>query len=248
MDEQDKQAILDQIRLRAETNAHTQPTPDDGAAPKKRARRWQGKQDSNTAWGNEADTKAFVSYMLKVKLVGAVDKRNRRIVELGQIEQKLREGKHVQNRTLETWLTADEFAEIDKRWQQQKLIRSGSELKLDSVKAYEAMLKKAQFFDAKARGEAERGHEQAAQSSRHACQTILSNMLVYLNDHSANDPTFVTWLDRPIPANTDDLTLTDMPRSITSTGKGVRVQRQNISQVKIAVVQDALRSLFDRTD
>jgi len=248
MDEQDKQAILDQIRMRAETNAHTQPTPDDGAAPKKRARRWQGKQDSNTAWNSEQVTKDFINYMSKVKLVGAVDKRNRRIVELGQIEQKLREGKHVQNRTLETWLTADEFAEIDKRWQQQQLMRSGSKLKPDSVKEYEAMLKKAQFYDAKARGEEERGNAAAAKASRDMSQTKLSELLIYLQNNSANDLVFLTWLDRDIPTSTDNLTLQDMPRSITSTGKDVRVQRQSISEIKIAVVQGALRTSFERTD
>jgi len=248
MDEQGKRFLLDQIRSRADADADTQSEPFDASDPQKQRRRWQGKQDSNTPFDDPDTTKAFVKYMTSVKFVGPTDKRNRRIVELAEIEEKLRDGKHVQNRTLETWLTADEFAEIDKRWQQQKLIRSGSKLKLDSVKAYEAMLKKAQFYDAKARGEEERGNTVAAKASRDLCQSKLSELLIYLQNNSANDPTFVTWLDRDIPASTDNLILQDMPRSITSTGKDVRVQRQSIAQVKIAVVQDALRSLFERTD
>jgi hypothetical protein len=248
VDEQDKQAILNIIRARAKDKADTQSEPVDASDPQKQRRKWQGKQDSNTAWENEAATKAFVQYITNVKLVGPIDKRNRRIVELAEIEQKLREGKHVQNRTLETWLTADEFAEIDKRWQRQQLIRSGSKLKLDSVKAYEAMLKKAQFYDAKARGEEERGNTVAAKASRDLCQNKLSELLIYLQNNSANDLVFLTWLDRDIPTSTDNLTLQDMPRSITSTGKDVRVQRQSISEIKIAVVQGALRTSFERTD
>lgn len=248
MDEQDKQAILNQIRARAKDKADAQKQTIVTSAPQKRRRRWQGKQDSKAAWDDAAATKDFVKHITNVKLVGPIDKRNRRIVELAEVEQKLLEGKHVQNRTLETWLTADEFAEIDKRWQQQKLIRSGSKLKPDSIKVYEAMLKKTQFYDAKARGEQERGNAAAAKASRNICQTKLSNLLIYLHDNSASDPAFTTWLDRDIPTSTDNLTLQDMPRSITSTGKDVRVQRQSISEVKIAVVQDALRTLFERTD
>lgn len=248
MDEQHKQDILNQIRARAKDKADAHQQSVDTSAPQKQRRRWQGKQDSNTPLDHDAARKAFVQYLTNVKLVGPIDKRNRRIVELAQIEEKLRDGKHVQNRTLETWLTADEFADIDKRWQQQKLIRSGSKLKPDSIKAYEAMLKKAQFYDAKARGEEERGNAAAAKTSHDICQTKLSDLLIYLNDNSAIDPAFTTWLDRDIPASTDNLTLQDMPRSITSTGKDVRVQRQSISEVKIAVVRDALRTLFERTD
>lgn len=248
MDEQDKQAIPSQISSHAKDKADTHQQSVDTAAPQKQRRRWLGKQDSNIAWENEADTKAFVKYLTKVKLVGPIDDRNRRIVELAEIEEKLRDDKHVQNRTLETWLTAEEFAEIDKRWQQQKLIRSGSKLKPDSIKVYEAMLKQAQFYDAKARGEEERGNAAAAKASRDICQTKLSDLLIYLNDNSARDPAFTTWLDRDISASTDNLTLQDMPRSITSTGKDVRVQRQSISEVKIAVINEVLRSLCERTD
>ncbi|WP_420588006.1 hypothetical protein [Marivita sp.] len=79
----------------------------------KQRRRWQPKQVGDMPLSEEAATQQFVSYMRAVKLIGPIDKRNRRIVELAQIEQKLRDGEHVQNRTLQTWLTAEEYAEID---------------------------------------------------------------------------------------------------------------------------------------
>lgn len=214
----------------------------------KQRRRWQPKQIGDTPLSEEAATQQFARYVRAVKLIGPIDKRNRRIVELAQIEQKLRDGGHVQNRTLQTWLTEAEFAEIDVRWQQQKRIRSGSKLKPSSVKDYEAMLKRAQFYDGKAAGEEARGHVDAANRSRLTCQSELSAALTYLQQQSASDPEFATWLDRSIPADIKSVQLSDMPRSITSTGKDVRVQRLSKSEVKIAVVQAALQRLCEGTD
>ena len=214
----------------------------------KQRRRWQPKQVGDMPLSEEAATQQFASYMRAVNLIGPIDKRNRRIVELAQIEQKLRDGEHVQNRTLQTWLQAEECAGIDLGWQQQQRMRSGSKSKPSSVKDYEAMLKRAQFYDGKAAGEEARGHIDAANRSYAACQSELSAALLYLQKHSATDPEFATWLDRSIPVENKNLQLADMPRSITSTGKDVRVQRLSKSEVKIAVVQAALQKLFDGTD
>lgn len=214
----------------------------------KQRRRWHPKQVGDAPLSEEAVTKQFARYIRAVKLVGPVDERNRRIVELAQIEQKLRDGGHVQNRTLQTWLTEAEFAEMEVRWQQQQRIRSGSKSKPSSVKDYEAMLKRAQFYDGKAAGEEARGHVDAANKSYLSCQSELSAALIFLHELSASDPEFVTWLDRSIPADIRNVHLSDMPRSITSTGKDVRVQRLSKSEVKSAVVQAALQRLMNGTD
>lgn len=48
----------------------------------KQRRRWQPKPVGDMPLSEEAATKQFASYMRAVKLIGPIDKRNRRIVEL----------------------------------------------------------------------------------------------------------------------------------------------------------------------
>ncbi len=248
MDEQEKKALLNQIRARSVSKPEVQDVIEAESQSNKQRRRWQPKHDNNAPLSAEEVTKQFGSYIRNVKLVGPIDKRNRRTVELAQIEQKLRDGEHVQNRTLQTWLTEAEYAEIDEAWQQQQRMRSGSKSKPNSIKDYEAMLKRAQFYDGKAAGEEARGHVAAANRSYLACQNELSAAVIYLQERSKSDPAFITWLDRSIPADIKNVQLSDMPRSITSTGKDVRVQRLSKSEVKTAVVQAALQRLVNGTD
>ena len=235
MDEQEKKALLSLIRARSQRTAVEECA--------------QTPSDDEVLKASSSHLRRFIDEM-KTAPNPAIEaeQRHRRQEKLQEIEQNLRDGEHVQNRMLETWLTEAEYAEIDEAWQQQQRMRSGSKSKPDSIKDYEGMLKRAQFYDGKAAGEQERGHVEAANRSYLACQNELCAAVIYLQERSKSDPAFITWLDRSIPADIKNVPLSDMPRSITSIGKDVRVQRLSKSEVKTAVVQAALQRLVNGTD
>lgn len=249
MGEFDDHPIMKQIRARAKNAAAATNTSNTAVSAKpKSKRRWTGskKDDENTPLEDAATTKEFVRYLTNARLLTAQDRRNRRLVELAMIDEKLRAGKHVQNRTLETWLTEDEFAEIDARWAQQKRSRASSKDKPDALKEYEARLKRAQFFDGKAQGERKQGKLNAAEVSLAACNDELDALMDFAREQIEEDAAFVDWLDRPLPRSDLTPTLDAMPRSITSSSKDSRVQRKRISDIKREVVTEAIAKLMQR--
>ena len=47
----------------------------------------------------------------------------KRLDKLEAIADKLKRGENVQNRQLQTWLSADEYAQVDIEWQEQLALR-----------------------------------------------------------------------------------------------------------------------------
>ena len=52
------------------------------------------------------------------------------------IAEKLKSGENVQNRQLQTWLSEDEYAQVDIEWQEQLEIREELKDKPDELKRY----------------------------------------------------------------------------------------------------------------
>jgi len=221
--------ILKEIRRRAQAAAAA-PTPEEDA-PKKKKRELKPFVLDGTETRAEIAAKAG-------RYLGIIDRRNKRTVELAELLELLKSGKHVQNRTLENNLTADEFAEIDRLWQQQIKMRTPSSKKPQALKTYEAWLKQASFYDTKARGEEQRGRYQAAAKSKAACIDELQQLYNYTENEIRSDPEFATWLDRPLPEDRSSLTVEGMPRSITSLS--TKAKRMTILDCKIAAVDAAL--------
>ena len=69
----------------------------------------------------------------------------KRLSRLEAIAEKLKRGEHVQNRQLQTWLSADEYAVIDAEWQEQLALREELKDKPSELKRYEEKLKQAIF-------------------------------------------------------------------------------------------------------
>ena len=67
----------------------------------------------------------------------------RRLFKLDAIVSKLKRGKNVQNRQLQTWLSEDEYAQGDIEWQEQLELREELKDKPDELKRYEDKLKDA---------------------------------------------------------------------------------------------------------
>ena len=67
----------------------------------------------------------------------------KRLAKLESIADKLKRGENVQNRQLQTWLSKDEYAQIEAEWQEQLALRETLKDKLSELKRYEEKLKKA---------------------------------------------------------------------------------------------------------
>ena len=64
----------------------------------------------------------------------------KRLSKLESITTKLRRGENVQNRQLQTWLSADEYSQIEAEWDTQKLFREELKDKPSELKRYEEKL------------------------------------------------------------------------------------------------------------
>jgi hypothetical protein len=75
------------------------------------------------------DSQKHLSSNFRKSLLERIDKANprntltaeekRRLSKLEAIVSKLKRGEHVQNRQLQTWLSEDEYAQVDIEWQEQ---------------------------------------------------------------------------------------------------------------------------------
>ena len=83
----------------------------------------------------------------------------KRLARLEVIADKLRLGENVQNRQLQTWLSEDEYAQIEAEWQEQLEMRSELKDKPSELKRYEEKLKQAIFNYNRAEGYSSKGKQ-----------------------------------------------------------------------------------------
>ena len=69
----------------------------------------------------------------------------KRLNKLEAIAEKLKRGANVQNRQLQTWLSDDEYAQMEAEWNEQLELRSELKDKPSDLKRYEEKLKQATF-------------------------------------------------------------------------------------------------------
>ena len=177
---------------------------------------------------------------------GAKDKRERKS-KLRTILRKLKQGEHIQNRQLKTWLTSEEYAEFEALWTEQRELRAELKSKPPAVVKYEAMLKRGLFAEAKA-NKYLRVNKRARVRTQTESQRHFERAIEFLLEQIDADPSLSRWFDRHIsdaPQDAISLCGTAMPRAVTSRsadrgtgGLQSAVQRKN--DVKIAVVERAI--------
>lgn len=173
----------------------------------------------------------------------------RRVKKLERLFAKLKAGKHVQNRDLQTWLTAEEYAEIEAGWDVEQQLRQMANVVPDSVKEYEQLLKKASFTWAKMKGLRRQGHLKSAGKMEDQAVSELEDALEHLQDLLDQHTDYAVWFDRPIDFSVDGDLYTDpaaMPRLITSRSCNSRnstSSKRTIRDIKLEVVERALYNL-----
>jgi hypothetical protein len=155
----------------------------------------------------------------------------------------------VQNRQLQTWLSAEEYAEFEALWAEQREIRSGLTEKPECLDRYEALLKKAIFFCNRAEGK--RTKRIAATAKRLGALSVqyCEQAIECVRELYEDDISIQAWFDRPlafgagtaISANVESL-----PRMVTSRSHERLSDHQALMrkrEVKLDVVERAIAGL-----
>lgn len=173
----------------------------------------------------------------------------KRLKKLEGIKTKLEQGKHVQNRDLQTWLTKDEFESIDFWWERELERRELKyENKPDEVRHYEKLLQKAKFADNKA--ERFNGNYQKSIKMRYAAESLYERALEYLSEQYSINPQIQFWFDRDIVnSNNDNPHLSadshSVPYVLTSRSPNNegRMYKSSIADTKLFVVKTAIQNI-----
>jgi hypothetical protein len=172
---------------------------------------------------------------------------NRRKSTLRAILRKLKQGDHVQNRQLQTWLTEEEFAEFESLWAEQRELRAELKRKPSSIVEYEVLLKRGLLAEAKADGY-KRANRMAKAKALNDAQRHFEVAIEFLAEQLQLDPSLALWVDRNVSDLAKDATAlcgSAMPRCVTSRSAdkasgGLQSAVQRKHEVKIAVVERAL--------
>ena len=70
----------------------------------------------------------------------------------------------MQNRQLQTWLSEDEYAQIESEWQEQLQLRDELKDKLSDLRRYEEKVKQATFNYSRAEGYSSKGKHTTAKA------------------------------------------------------------------------------------
>ena len=167
---------------------------------------------------------------------------------LQDMQSKLEQGQHVQNRRLKKWLTDDQYALIDELWQEQLQLRDELKDKPDAIKEYEERLRAAIFHDNRADGYRRRGNTKAAEQMRNKSIAALEDLLERYAEMIQEDLSLHAWFDRELDwGHGGDATadLASVPRPITSTSKDANGSLIHNTMTKREVKQQVVESAID---
>lgn len=175
-------------------------------------------------------------------------KESKRLAKLEHICEQLRRNENVQNRTLQTWLTAGEYAAIEADWNEQKQIRAEIKDKPAELREYEALLRKPILAHNRAEYFSNRGKHQTAKKLFVEAEVQFERVLEYLCEQIALDPSLQQWIDRDVDMSPDSnisLSPVGMPRVITSRSLdkeigGLQTAKMTKNEVKLSVVERAI--------
>ena len=177
----------------------------------------------------------------------------RRLSKLEAIADRLKRGENVQNRQLQTWLSEDEYAQIDIEWQEQLELREELKDKLDELKRYEDKLKEANLVRNRSDAYHRKGKKSAAYKLDSKCESLCEEALEILQEIFAADASLQIWFDRNLDfghGSLIDASLGNLPRLVTSRSiEKLRDDSRLVKKidVKISVVERAIYSIGSDT-
>jgi len=142
----------------------------------------------------------------------------KRLAKLETIADKLKRGENVQNRQLQTWLSEDEYAQIEAEWQEQLELRDELKDKPSDLKRYEEKLREATFNYNRAEGYSSKGKHDTAKKFYNKSESLCEDALEILQEILHYDSSLRVWFDRDISFEVgSDLSadIVSLPRLVT---------------------------------
>ena len=172
-----------------------------------------------------------------------------KLAKLKGIAENLKRGENVQNRQLQTWLSEDEYAQVDIDWQEQLEIREELKNKPSELKRYEDKLKEAIMMRNRSDAYHRKGKKSAAYKLDSKCESLCEDALEILQEIVAADASLQIWFDRNLDfehGSLIDASLGNLPRLVTSRSiEKLRDDSRLVKKidVKISVVECAIYSI-----
>ena len=122
----------------------------------------------------------------------------KRLAKLEALADKLKRGENVQNRQLQTWLSEDEYEQLEYEWKEQLELRSELKDKPSDLKRYEEKLKQATFNYNRAEGYSCKGKHNTAKKFYNKSESLCEEALEILQEILHYDSSLRVWFDRHI--------------------------------------------------
>ena len=173
----------------------------------------------------------------------------KRLTKLEAIAEKLKRGENVQNRQLQTWLSEDEYAQIEAEWQEQLALRETLKDKPSELKRYEEKLKEAIMMRNRSDAYHRKGNKASAYKLDSKCESLCEDALEILQEIVQYDASLQIWFDRELDfghGSLVDASIGNLPRIVTS--RSIDKKRGDIrlaskQSVKLAVVERAMHNI-----
>lgn len=166
--------------------------------------------------------------------------------KLAILLERLRSGKHVQNREMRKALGDSAYADFESAWREQLELRKQLKDKPDVIRDYEAKLKRAIFLENKAAGARAMGVKGTEKLAR-AAEAAFDGLYEKLGEMTATDGTLAGWFDRDVrwdASNFPDLSSIDAPRVVTAkSGGGIASGIRDKRSTKIAIIEHELERI-----
>ena len=171
------------------------------------------------------------------------------MAKLDVIAEKLQRGKNVQNRQLQTWLSEEEYEQLEYEWQEQLELREELKDKPSNLKRYEEKLREATFNYNRAEGYSSKGKHSTAKKFYNKSESLCEDALEILQALLHSDSTLRVWFDRDISFEVGgDLSadIVSLPRLVTSRSCENLSDDSRLTSkqsVKLAVVERVIHNI-----
>jgi hypothetical protein len=173
----------------------------------------------------------------------------KRLNKLEVMADKLKRGENVQNRQLQTWLSEEEYEQLEYEWQEQLELRNELKDKPSDLKRYEEKLKQATFNYNRAEGYSSKGKHSTAKKFYDNSESLCEDALEILQEILHYDSSLRVWFDRDISFEVGgDLSadIVSLPRLVTSRSHEKLADDSRLTSkqsVKLSVVERAMHNI-----
>jgi hypothetical protein len=173
----------------------------------------------------------------------------KRLSKLEAIADKLKRRKNVQNRQLQTWLSEEEYEQLEYEWQEQLELRNELKDKPSDLKRYEEKLKQATFNYNRAEGYSSKGKHSTAKKFYNKSESLCEDALEILQEILHYDSSLRIWFDRDISFEVGgnlSADIVSLPRLVTSRSHEKLSDDSRLTSkqsVKLAVVERAMHNI-----